>query len=164
MREQRPDDASAGVVTVRRVNGPQDRPIPSSEAVSQRFSRAGRRDTAPEMAVRRELHRRGLRYVVDAPVPGLPRRRADVLFRRERVAVFVDGCFWHGCPDHGTSPRANAEWWREKIETNRRRDRDTDERLSDLGWTVVRCWEHEDPVESADRIERVVVERRRRLR
>jgi DNA mismatch endonuclease (patch repair protein) len=144
------------------VIGRSDRPIPSSEAVSQRFSRAGRRDTAPEMAVRRELHRRGLRYLVDAPVPGLPRRRADVLFRRERVAVFVDGCFWHGCPDHGTSPRANAEWWREKIETNRRRDRDTDERLSDLGWTVVRCWEHEDPVESADRIERILVERRRR--
>jgi DNA mismatch endonuclease (patch repair protein) len=114
--------------------------------------------------VRRELHRRGLRYLVDAPVPGLPRRRSDVLFRGERVAVFVDGCFWHGCPDHGTSPRANAAWWREKIEANRRRDRDTDERLSDLGWTVVRCWEHEGPVESADRIERIVLERRRRLR
>jgi DNA mismatch endonuclease (patch repair protein) len=116
------------------------------------------------MAVRRELHRRGLRYAVDAPVPGLPRRRADVLFRRERVAVFVDGCFWHGCPEHGTSPRSNAEWWREKIGTNRRRDRDTDERLRDLGWTVVRCWEHEDPVEAADRVEAVVLALRERLR
>jgi DNA mismatch endonuclease (patch repair protein) len=113
--------------------------------------------------VRREVHRRGLRYLVDASLPGIPRRRADLLFRRERVAVFVDGCFWHGCPEHGTSPRSNASWWQDKFEANRRRDQDTDRRLAELGWVSVRCWEHEDPNEAADRIERVVLERRRLL-
>ena len=136
------------------------RPVPSSEAVSKRFREAPRRDTGPELALRRELHRRGLRYLVDAPVPGLPRRRVDVLFRRERVAVFVDGCFWHGCPEHGTSPTANAEWWRSKIDANRERDRDTDERLAELGWLPIRCWEHESPESAADRIEGVLRERR----
>lgn len=89
------------------------------------------------------------------PVAGV-RRRADVLFTRARVAVFVDGCFWHGCPLHATSPRNNAEWWREKLAGNVRRDRDTDERLRQIGWTSVRIWEHEDMEVAADRVETVV--------
>ena len=111
------------------------------------------RDTAPEMALRRELHRRGLRYRVDAPiVPGL-RRRADLVFARRRVAVFVDGCFWHGCPEHGTQSRSNAVFWHNKISTNKARDADTSRRLTELGWTVIRIWAHEAPREAADRIE-----------
>lgn len=92
-------------------------------------------------------------------LPGL-RRRADVVFGPARVAVFVDGCFWHGCPVHATWPKANSDYWREKIETNRLRDRDTDQRLAAAGWLVVRVWEHERPEEAAQRIEAVVRSRR----
>jgi DNA mismatch endonuclease (patch repair protein) len=102
-----------------------------------------RRDTRPELALRREMHRRGWRYRVDAPVlPGL-RRRADMLFIKVKVAVFVDGCYWHACPVHGTQAKTNADFWREKLAANVARDRDTDRRLSGAGWTVVRVWEHE---------------------
>ena len=100
-------------------------------------------------SLRRPLHARGLRYRVDrpfSPVCGVgPTSSSD----QRRVVVFVDGCFWHGCPEHATWPKNNAEFWREKIETNRRRDRDTDRRLAEAGWTVVRVWEHED-AEAAD--------------
>ena len=113
------------------------------------MERQGRRDTKPELALRRELHHLGLRYRVDTvPLPGL-RRRADVVFPRARVAVYLDGCFWHGCSTHGTQPKANAEWWAAKLDANRRRDADTDARLAAAGWRVVRIWEHDDPVEAA---------------
>ncbi len=114
------------------------------------MSRQRRRDTSPELLLRRELHRRGLRYRVDAPLPGMPRRRADVLFTRARVAVFVDGCFWHACPEHRTSPAHNGAWWARKLEANVARDRETDARLADAGWTALRFWEHEDAVRAAD--------------
>ena len=81
------------------------------------------------------------------------RRRADLVFPRARVAVFVDGCFWHRCPRHATSPKNNAAWWATKLDGNVARDRDTDERLAAAGWTVVRIWEHEDPVTAADAVE-----------
>jgi DNA mismatch endonuclease (patch repair protein) len=110
-----------------------------------------RRDTPGELALRSQLHRRGLRFRVDTPVLGL-RRRPDIVFRGKRIAVFVDGCFWHGCPQHGTVPKANRDWWVAKLAANESRDRDTDERLSDAGWVVIRVWEHEDPVAAADRI------------
>ena len=114
------------------------------------------RDTHPELALRRLLWGRGLRYRVDvAPVKGM-RRRADVVFTRARVAVLVDGCFWHACPEHSTMPRANAEWWSAKLSANVERDRDTDRRLVDEGWHVERVWEHEPPEVAAERIERVV--------
>lgn len=123
---------------------------------SRRMSTARRRDTAAELALRRELHRRGLRYRVVYPLPGQRRRTIDVAFTKVRVAVFVDGCFWHGCPEHGTKPRSNSEWWRTKLAANRSRDDDTDRLLAELGWTVVRIWEHE-PVEiAADRVAAVV--------
>lgn len=114
------------------------------------------RDTDPEMALRRELHGRGFRYLVDAPpLPGL-RRRADLVFRGPQVAVFVDGCFWHRCPEHGTTPKSNRQWWEDKLQRNVERDRDTDERLSEAGWIPVRVWEHEEPSEAADRIQELL--------
>lgn len=120
------------------------------------MSRLGQRDTAPELALRSELHQRGLRFRVDRrPVSGI-RTRADVVFPRAKVAVYVDGCFWHGCPDHGTMPKANAEFWGPKLARNQERDREIDEMLAAAGWTVVRIWEHEDPLDAADRVEPVV--------
>ncbi len=122
-------------------------------ATSARMARQRRTGTKPETALRRELHRRGRRYFVDrAPLSGL-RRRADLVFPRHRVAVYVDGCFWHSCPQHATFPKNNAQWWAEKLAGNVARDRDTDARLIEAGWTVVRVWEHEDPVEAADRVQ-----------
>jgi len=132
------------------------RPVPSSAAKSAEMSQLGRRDTTPELAIRSELHRRGLRFRVDrAPVPGL-RSRADIVFGPARVAVYVDGCFWHSCPEHATRPKANAEWWEQKLNRNQERDAETDRFLRERGWTVVRIWEHEDPVEAANRVERAV--------
>ena len=97
-------------------------------------------------------HRRGLRFYVDrAPLPGV-RRRADLVFPRRRVAVYVDGCFWHRCPLHATDPKNNAEWWADKLAGNVKRDRDTDSRLAAAGWTVIRVWEHEDPITAATRV------------
>ena len=84
------------------------------------------------------------------------RRRADLVFPGKRVAVFVDGCFWHACPEHASWPKANADWWREKILANQRRDRDTDRRLAEAGWHVIRIWEHESPAIAADRIQEAV--------
>lgn len=107
------------------------------------MSRQNRRDTAPEVAVRRILHAGGLRYRVNAPVPGMPRRTIDIVFPKAKVAVFLDGCFWHGCPQHATSPKANAEWWRTKLDKNMARDAETTEHLTHEGWTVLRFWEHE---------------------
>jgi DNA mismatch endonuclease, patch repair protein len=116
------------------------------------MSRQPSRDTKPELAIRRRLHALGLRYRVDvAPVPGL-RRRADVVFTRRRVAVFVDGCFWHGCELHGRLPIRNRDWWGEKLEANRRRDRQTDQLLGEAGWLVVRLWEHEIVDEAVERV------------
>jgi len=126
------------------------RPRPSSASVSLRMSRLRRKDTAAELALRSELHRRGMRYRVNQPVPGIRRRTIDVAFTRRRLAVFVDGCFWHGCPEHGTRPKSNAEWWEAKIIANRARDEATSEHLRDLGWQVLRVWEHIDPFEAAD--------------
>ena len=133
-----------------------DRPPASSWAVSERMARVARRDTAPELALRRALFARGLRYRVDqSPVSGI-RTKADLVFKVARVAVFVDGCFWHACPEHGTLPRANRTWWAAKLEATAARDRRTDERLRTAGWTCVRVWEHENPFVAADRVETYV--------
>jgi DNA mismatch endonuclease (patch repair protein) len=116
-----------------------------------------RRDTGPELAVRRAVHALGLRYYVDRrPLPGL-RRTADLLFPRVKIAVFVDGCFWHGCPVHHTVARTNADFWADKVRRNRERDADTDRRLNEAGWRVVRVWEHEPPAEAAQRVRREVI-------
>jgi DNA mismatch endonuclease, patch repair protein len=120
------------------------------------MSRQRRRDTAPEIALRRQLHARGLRYRVAWPIPGLSRRTVDIAFTRARLAVFVDGCFWHSCPEHATYPSANGAWWAAKLAANQQRDRTTTEHLEASGWTVVRIWEHEDPYQVASRLEDLV--------
>lgn len=122
---------------------------------------ARRRDTSCELAIRSLVHRDGLRFRVDWSLPAT-RRRADLAFPKAKVAVFVDGCFWHGCPLHATWPKANAEWWRDKLETNERRDRDTVERLRAMGWKVLRFWEHENSEIAARRIGAAVRSRMRR--
>ena len=134
------------------------RPAASTPDALTRMTRQRRRDTKPEMAIRRLLFARGLRYRIDAALPGM-RRRADLLFRSAKVAVFVDGCFWHGCPEHGTQPKNNAAWWAEKIAGNIQRDRDTDQRLTEAGWHVVRVWEHEPPAQAAQRIADLVTDK-----
>jgi DNA mismatch endonuclease (patch repair protein) len=102
--------------------------------------------------LRSSLFRKGFRYRVHASLIGGSKRTVDIVFPRQRIAVFVDGCFWHGCPVHGTWPKNNAQWWRAKIEANRSRDRDTDRHLADLGWVVIRIWEHEEIMAAVDRI------------
>lgn len=121
-----------------------------------------RRDTACELAVRSAVHRMGLRFRTDWPLPGT-RRRADLAFISAKVAVFVDGCFWHGCPQHASWPKANAGWWRAKLKGNVTRDRDTDTRLSATGWKVLRFWEHEECTAAARAIARVVRARLRQV-
>jgi DNA mismatch endonuclease, patch repair protein len=116
------------------------------------MSRQRTRDTAPELILRKRLHALGLRYRVSWPVPGIRRRSIDIAFTRARVAVFIDGCFWHGCPSHKNIPAANNAWWAAKLATNRARDAATGEHLQDLGWTVIRTWEHENMIEVADQI------------
>ncbi len=127
---------------------------PNARAVMQ-GNRAS--NTRPELTLRRHLHGLGLRYRVDAPLPLRDvRRRADILFPRHHLAVFVDGCLWHSCPDHCRPPRTNAEYWRNKLARNSARDADTDRRLAELGWVVLRVWEHEDPADAAARVAELV--------
>ena len=130
--------------------------IVTDARTARRMSRQRTRDTETELILRRDLHRRGLRYRVDAPLPGMARRRADLIFTRAKVAVMVDGCFWHGCPEHGTKPATNREWWAAKLARNIERDRETDAHLRSLGWTVLRVWEHEDMRDAANTIARLV--------
>lgn len=114
------------------------------------------RDTKPELALRRAVHGLGLRYRVSArPLPAV-RRTADLVFTRAKVAVFMDGCFWHGCPDHHTKSATNAEYWAAKLEGNRERDRETDRLFREEGWLVIRVWEHEDPSRAAVQIAETV--------
>ena len=111
------------------------------------------RDTRPELAVRRILHRHGLRYRVHLRVPEVPRRSIDIAFPRQRVAVFVDGCFWHGCPEHYRPATTHREFWASKIADNQSRDKDTTRRLEVAGWRVLRFWEHDDPLVVATAVE-----------
>lgn len=125
---------------------------PSSHEASLRMARVRQKGTRCEVELRRALHARGLRYRLQVPLLTKPRRVADIVFTRRKLAIFVVGCFWHGCPEHGTSPKSNADFWRDKIETNKRRDLDTNRRLTEAGWRVLRVWEHEDAEEAADRV------------
>ena len=111
-----------------------------------------RRDNGPALAVRRLLHASGVRYRVGFAIPGQRRRTIDIAFTRARLAVYIDGCFWHGCPDHGTMPKSNAEWWETKLAANRARDAASTAQLQGLGWTVLRFWEHEAPADVALKI------------
>jgi len=129
-----------------------ERPAASSDSVLRRMQNTAQRDTPPEMELRRELHRRGFRYRVDRSIPGVTRGRPDIVFPSERVAVFVDGCFWHSCPEHSTVPRQNRRWWATKLKVNVERDRRHDRELRKAGWMVLRYWEHEDPISAADQV------------
>ena len=146
----------------RRGPGAELAAIPSSAGVSERMRRTRQRGTAPELALRSELHRRGFRFRVQRPLSFDARRKADLVFPRERLVVFVDGCFWHSCPKHATFPKANAEFWSAKLAGNVRRDRDTDRRLAAEGWHVLRVWEHEPPERAAEKVERRLTALRRR--
>lgn len=144
-------------VAKEKVHPPRQAAFPpaSSELIRLRMQTTKRRDTKPELLLRSELDRHGLRYAVDHTVDGT-RRRADIVFKGARVAVYVDGCYWHGCPSHGTLPKSNGQSWKEKFAANRSRDADTDLRLARAGWTVMRFWEHDDPVEAAAKVAVVV--------
>jgi DNA mismatch endonuclease (patch repair protein) len=164
MTGSRPDRNGASAAHKKMDSARQSRiPVPSSVEARNRMLATRQRDTTAEIGIRRALHAAGLRYRVDQTVLPGSKRRADLVFSSARVAVFVDGCFWHGCPIHGTQPKANGSWWLDKLEGNYRRDRDTDRRLTEAGWHVIRVWEHETPSEAAARIQLAleVVERNR---
>lgn len=134
---------------------------PSSRHATLTMRANRRRDSGPELALRSALHALGLRYRVDQRIDAPPRRpRPDVVFSRARVAVFVDGCFWHACPVHGELPVANRQFWQDKLSANVARDRADDLALVQAGWVVVRVWEHEDPAEAAQEIVALVRKRR----
>jgi DNA mismatch endonuclease (patch repair protein) len=131
-------------------SAPDRRPSALNRAVSEQMRRMPRASSGPEVALRRELHGRGLRFRSNlASLPGRP----DIAFTRARLAVFVDGCFWHVCPDHGVMPRNNRDWWQVKLGRNVERDREKDDALVRLGWTPLHVWEHERVEAVADRIE-----------
>ncbi|MFB9474715.1 very short patch repair endonuclease [Nonomuraea salmonea] len=132
----------------------------SSEAVRASMKANRSRDTRPELALRRAVHALGLRYrVASRPLPEL-RRTADMVFTKAKVAIFMDGCFWHGCPEHHTSAVRNSDYWAQKVARNRARDADTDQRLRRAGWVPIRIWEHEDPNAAALKIQALVRARR----
>ncbi len=129
----------------------------ASSAAARKTMQGNRgRDTKAELAVRRLVHGAGLRYRVSARPESDLRRTADLLFTRARVAVFIDGCYWHGCPDHFTMPATNLDYWSAKIGRNRARDLETTTLLEGRGWVVLRFWEHELPAAvAASIVERV---------
>ncbi|NTI50967.1 very short patch repair endonuclease [Agrobacterium rhizogenes] len=120
-----------------------EKPSASHSEVAKRMSRQRIADTQLELKTRRSLFATGLRYRKHYPVPGFPRRSIDIAFPRHHLAVFLDGCFWHGCTTHKTLPNVNDRWWANKIDSNRRRDCETTAELENRGWLVLRFWEHE---------------------
>lgn len=128
----------------------------ASDGVRRSMLSNRRRDTGPELAVRRILHARGYRYRVDYRALPSRRWRIDIAFTRIRLAVFIDGCFWHGCPQHATIPKSNADYWAPKLARNVERDRRSDADLGAAGWIVRRFWEHEQPEVVADSVAEIV--------
>ena len=122
-------------------------PTPTSASATKRMRSNRRSDTKPEISLRSLLHQSGLRFRKDYPIRLADGKavHADIAFTRPRLAVFVDGCFWHGCPEHGTTPKSNQEYWVPKLKQNVQRDRTVDSRLRAAGWRVLRFWEHVDP-------------------
>lgn len=131
---------------------------PKNDHVRRQMREQRERDTGIERSLRTALHQRGLRFRLHRRLLKGSRREADIVFVGARVAVFVDGCFWHGCPKHGTWPTNNKDFWRQKIEANQKRDAETTEQLTALGWKVIRVWEHEEPVHASDQIAGLVRE------
>lgn len=126
-----------------------------NSATSRRLAAQARFDTSPEIALRSEIWRKGARFRLHVPIPGT-RRTIDIALPRYKIAVFVDGCFWHGCPVHGSTPKNNSEWWRQKLDMNRKRDADSNRRLKSQGWKVIRVWEHENPSVAAQKVAREI--------
>ena len=117
------------------------------------------KDSKPELRLRKAIYGLGFRYRLHRKdLPGKP----DIAFGPAKVAVFVDGCFWHNCPEHGTIPKNNREWWLEKFQRNRERDTLKDEQLKEMGWLPVHVWEHEDPDTAARNIKKLIKERLRK--
>ena len=138
---------------------PPDGSWASSDPIRRTMLHNRARDTKPELAIRREVHRRGMRYrVAMRPLKAI-RRSADLVFTRAKVAVFVDGCFWHHCPEHFRMPSTNTDYWRAKILSNEQRDRETDTALREAGWKVVRVWEHETAIDAAVAIGQILASR-----
>lgn len=135
-------------------------PDPLNEVVRARFKSQRTRDTSPELAVRRLLHAAGFRYRVEVRADPDVRSKPDIVFRAVRVAVYIDGCFWHGCPEHFIPPKNNAEWWATKIKGNKERDRIARADLFRRGWSVLSFWEHESPAVVAAAVGRAVESRR----
>ncbi len=133
-------------------------PFPTSAAVSAAMRANRKRDTGPEVKLRSLLHAQGLRFRVNTKISirGLD-VRPDIVFRRQQLAVFVDGCFWHSCRWHGTRPRVNTHYWIPKLKRVRARDRRVTKMLSRAGWTVIRVWEHIPPQRAADLIREAVM-------
>jgi DNA mismatch endonuclease, patch repair protein len=132
----------------------------TSAGRSRNMASIRRTDTAPERRVRSELHRRGYRFRKDFRIKlGTTNPRPDIVFTRWKVAVFIDGCFWHVCPEHAAAPKQNKTYWGPKLAGNVLRDRRHDAALVDAGWAVVRAWEHEDAALAADRIEATLIGR-----
>ncbi len=136
-------------------------PEPRDEAATK-IGKANRRTgTKPEIRLRSALHRRGHRFRKDHLLRvGTVRVRPDVVFTRWKVAVFVDGCFWHGCPDHQHVPKSNRDYWVPKLAANVERDRGVDAALIDAGWIVLRIWEHDEVADAVAQVEAAVDERR----
>lgn len=131
-------------------------PKSQSPTVRLRMQRTAQRNNKYEAELRSALFRKGLRFRIHYRVPWIPRRSIDIALVRRRIAIFVDGCFWHCCPLHGTLPKTNSVWWAEKLRANSTRDADTDSKLRSANWTVIRVWEHEVPIEAANRIVQIV--------
>ncbi len=132
----------------------------SSPAASARLRLQKSRNTLCELALRSRLHRLGLRFRVHRKLLPDTQRTADVVFGPLKIAVFVDGCFWHGCRRHIGWPKSNIDWWKQKIDRNRKRDKDTDRRLKQAGWTVIRVWEHDDPSLVASHVLKIIRHRK----
>lgn len=129
-------------------------PEPSDPETTAKMRANRRRDTKPEAEVRSILHRRGYRFRKDHLLKvGDVRTHPDIVFTRQQLAVYIDGCFWHQCPEHGTMPVSNVDYWKPKLARNVERDREVTEALEAAGWTVLRIWEHIDPAEAADRVQ-----------
>lgn len=129
--------------------GASQRPPASTPDARSRMEKQKQRDTGPEVRIRSILHRAGYRFRTDCRPESSLKTRADIVFSRIKLAVFIDGCFWHSCPIHKTIPKSNTAWWLAKLEANRNRDRAADEALAEMGWKVMRVWEHEDPEKAA---------------
>ncbi len=136
--------------------GASHRPPASTPCARSRMEKQKQRDTGPEMKIRSIIHRAGFRFRTDYRPESSLKTRADIVFPRIKLAVFIDGCFWHSCPIHKTIPKSNTVWWQEKLEANRCRDRAADRALEEFGWTVIRIWEHEDPEQATQKISRIL--------